>query len=186
MTDTYNETLSAALNTIQEPEVVKDDGFIHLSSGVVLKPRKINPLVFQQVASQFKDPAVPYIWDEKKQRKEYNPMHPDYIDEKKQVEAERSMATIDAVIALGTMLSPEHPAPQDVTPLESDDWIYDLEAAGLVFDINNQRMRYRTWVKFIACPEVKDIELITSKVLKYLGVVEENVAASVDSFQHKT
>jgi hypothetical protein len=186
MSDNYNETLGIALDSVKETETVQDDGYIHLSSGVVLAPRKINPLVFQQVASQFKDPVVPYVWDEKKQRKEYNPMNPEYLEEKKRVEAERSMATIDAVIALGTKLSSEHPMPPDISSLEDDDWIYDLEAAGLVFDTDNKRMRYRTWVKFIACPEVKDIEILTNKVLKYIGVLEENVGAAVDSFQYKT
>ncbi len=182
----YNQTLAQALQSVPAQEQAEEDGYIHLSSGVVLEAVKINPLIFQSIASQFKDPPIPYVMDTNKGRKEYNPMHPDYLADKKRVEAERSMATIDAIIALGTKLSSAHTVPSHVAPLDSEDWVYDLEAAGVIFDTTNKRMRYRTWVKFIACPEVSDIERITTSVLTKIGVLEENVAQAVDSFQHST
>jgi len=160
----YTETLGVALEEaqIKEPKA-PDDGLIHLSTGVVLSPRKISPFIFQEVANKFKEPEVPVVWVENKQRNEPNPMHPEYLKAKEMVEVNRSMATIDATIALGTKLEL---CPQDVPAPESEDWLDDLEAAGIVIDRKNVRLRYRTWVKYMAAPTVDDVQIIISKVLK--------------------
>jgi len=182
----YTTTLGNALAvTPAEEQQAKpiDDGLIHLSTGVILAPKKVTPFVFQSVASQFKDPPIPRVWIEEKQREEDNPMHPAYLQAKEEAEVDRSMATIDACLALGTKLISIPPELQ--TP-DEDDWLDDLEVVGITIDRENKRLRYRTWVKFIAAPSVDDIQLIISKVLSTIGVTEEAVARATANFQHKT
>lgn len=181
MTDTYHAKLEDALEAVQH-EQHREDRFLVVSTGVTFLPRKINPLAFQQVASKYKDPPIPYVFDEVKGRDLYNPQDPDYLAEKKMIEAERSLATIDAIIALGTQLSPDHPTPQDVPALDSDDWVEDLEAGGIEFDSSKRRMRYLMWVKYIACPTVQDIEKITDFVLRTSGISAEATVEAVNSF----
>jgi hypothetical protein len=184
MTDTYTQTLGEALENVREV-TVQEESYIRLSSGVHLIPRKVNPLIFQQVGAQFQDPPVPYVEIPGKGRKEYNPENPEYLEAKKLVEAQRSMASIDAIIALGTRLSPDHEIPETVSPLDSEDWVDELYAGGLQFDSDKPRLRYLYWVKFIACPEVADYSEIAKFVLHKLGVGEEEVAEAIDSFPNQ-
>ncbi len=181
-TTKYTETLGAALADVpvDESEQAKDDGFIHLSTGVILSPKKVTPFLFQSITLQFKDPDVPVVWIEAKQREEANPMHPSYIKAKEETEMMRSMALIDAVIALGTKLVS---IPADFQSPDSEEWLDDLEAAEIKIDRNNRRLRYRTWVKFVAAPSVDDVQLIISKVLNTLGVSEEMVATATANFR---
>ena len=180
---TYTDTLGQALEAIpsEEDKQAPDDGLIHLSTGVALAPKRVTPFLFQSITLQFKDPAVPVVWIESKKRDEPNPMHPDYLKAKEETEMMRSMALIDAVIALGTKLVS---FPADFPAPDSEDWLDDLEAAEIKIDRNNSRLRYRTWVKFVAAPSVDDVQLIISKVLNTIGVSEEMVAAATANFQH--
>jgi hypothetical protein len=178
----YTQVLGKALEEVQadEPEQSTDDGLIHLSTGVVLAPRKVSPFVFQEVSSRFKYPKVPVIWMEDKQREEPNPMNPDYLAERDEVDYNRSMATIDGTIALGTKLVsiPEgFPTPDD------NDWLDDLETMGIEINRDNSRMRYRTWVKYVAAPTVPDVQTIIAKVLRAIGVSEEEVVSATANFR---
>jgi len=179
-TNTLGEALAAA--PIEATPTEPDDGLIHLSTAVVLKPKKVSPFAFQAVAARFKDPKVPEFYNENKGRNEPNPMHPDYLQAVTDVEIARSMATIDATIALGTTLVS---VPQGFPNPDDDDWLDDLEAAEIIIDRSNKRLRYRTWVKFVAAPSVQDVQTIISKVLKNIGVTDEEVAKATASFQHQ-
>lgn len=179
----YTEQLGEALLDVPEEKEEELDPLIHLSTGVILSPKKVSPFVIQSITLKFKDPKVPFVYIEDKGRKEYNPMNPDYLAEKEEVEARRSMALIDAVIALGTQLEN---IPKDFPTPEDDKWLEDLNAAGLEIDGSNERLRYRSWVKFIAAPSVEDVQTLVSKVLSYIGVSEEDVATATANFQHSS
>lgn len=180
-TQQYDKTLGEALSEIPNEEAKPvDDGFIHLSTGVILAPKKVSPFIFQQVTKRFKDPEVPKFYNDNKGREEENPAHPDYIKAVEENNYDRSMAMIDAVIALGTKLIS---IPEDMCKPEEDDWLDDLESTSIFIDRDNARLRYRTWVKYFAAPAVDDVQLIVDKVLKAVGVSAEEVARATASFQ---
>lgn len=177
----YTNTLGKALNEVSmdEPQV-QDNKTILLSTGVVLETRKVTPFVFQTVASQFKYPPIPKTWIEEKSREEYNPQDPEYIAGCEEVDLARATASIDAMIALGTRLVS---VPINFEGPETDGWLDDLESIEIRIDRNNERLRYRTWVKYIAAPAVEDVRMIMSKVLRTVGVSEEDVAQAMSNFQ---
>lgn len=183
-TQDYTETLGKALENASPEEVAKevDDGLIHLSTGVILEPRKVSPFIFQDVANNFQNPPVPKFFNDNKGREEENPMHPGYLAAVSKVEQDRAMAMIDATIALGTKVVS---IPQGFALPDEEDWLDDLEIVGITINRDNRRLRYRTWIKYIAAPSVSDVELIMSKVLSAIGVPEEEVAKATASFQHK-
>ena len=180
----YTEQLGEALQEVNpEPVQEPEDDIIRLSTGVVLTPKKVSPFLFQEVSNKFKYPPVPKVFDENKDREIENPMHPAYLAACEEVDLNRSMAMIDGTIALGTTLVsiPEgFPTPDD------EDWLDDLEGIEIVIDRNNKRLRYRTWIKYIAAPSVSDVQQILTKVLRTIGVKEDAVAEAIANFQHSS
>ena len=75
---------------------------IVLSTGVVLRPKKFSMMRIQAIMSRFKLPEIPLMNDEDKGRPIRNPNHPLYLEQKAEMEQERTMAVIDAIIAFGT------------------------------------------------------------------------------------
>lgn len=186
MPETYNETMESALEDTTQNQNKQDNNRILLSTGVVLEAKKFNPMAIQEIAKRFPDPPVPYIYDDAKGRKEYNPQDPDYLEAKTAAASDRGLASIDTMIALGTKLCAEVPLPKDVEPIDSNDWIETLQVIGIEFDTSKKAMRYLMWVKYVACPDSKDLMLLAEKVQKVMGVSEEGVATAINSFPDQT
>lgn len=177
----YEVALGEAFAALDSPQ--SSDGLIHCSTGVVLTPRKVSPFVFQAVAEQFKDPEIPLVYLEDKGREERNPQNPEYLRKVDEVNAKRSMASIDAIIGLGTKI---HTIPEDFPVPEEEDWLDDLESVGITIDRDNKRMRYRTWVRYIAAPSVEDLQAIVAVAVPKSGVTEEAVKTASATFQPQT
>ena len=158
-----------------------DLNVITLSTGVQLKKKKFSPFLIQSVISKFKYPPIPEYWDEDRKRGIKNPDHPEYIAQKAEVDEQRGMAAIDALIAFGTELSF---IPDGFARPEEDEWADDLEAVtGISIRRDNYKSRYLAWVKNVAISDPNEIESIMLMAQTAAGVPGDGVAQAIDSFR---
>ena len=170
MSQTEEKILDAIDKTSQE-----DNNEIRLSSGVVLKGKKANPITLIEVMSSFPRPKPP-VWQHPTMGREMeNPDDPDYKDRVKAWELEMASATLMAFILLGTDLVS---VPEGFSTPESDGWIEDYQLLNLDTRPNNARWRYLKWVTFKAVVDEKDLELIRDLVGRLSGVSEKSVESA--------
>jgi hypothetical protein len=175
----YNEKIQAALIAVEKaeenPEVTDR---VELSSGVILRFKKIPLLRINAIVDQFPYPPVPEIFDEAKGRVEKNPLSETYLEMCKKVDAERATAVVDAVVATGTVLEYK---PDSVSPVESEDWIEELEVSHITIKKESKLARYLAWVKFVAIVDADDLGKIAREFGITLGVSESKIAAAIDN-----
>lgn len=156
------------------------DGIITLKNGVQLKKKPFPILLVQQVIGSFKYPPVPEYWDEDRKRGIKNPNNEDYIRQKDEVDTERGLAAIDAIIAFGTELVS---VPEDVIKLEDDSWIDDLELVNISVRRDNRKARYLAWVRNVAITDGRDLELLSALIQNAMGTSGGAVAQAMDGFR---
>ena len=149
---------------------------IVLSTGVVLRPKKFSMMRIQAIMSRFKLPEIPLMNDDDKGRPIRNPNHPLYLEQKAEMEQERTMAVIDAIIAFGTIIKF---IPDDFSKPEDDDWIEELKLVDIPVNENFPLARYQAWVKFVAAPDLEDISKISEQFNVQMGTSEVKIAANI-------
>lgn len=178
MTDTnYDEkVLNAVAEVESEANKGQEDNRTELSSGVILVLGKVNVLTIQALINKFKYPPVPEIFDKERGRAIKNPDSQLYQEMKAEVDAARTMAVMDAILAFGTVV--EH-IPENITPIESEDWVDRLELIGLDVKVNTPAARQLAWIRHVAIVNVGDMQKLASRYGVALGVTEEGVADSL-------
>lgn len=163
-------------------EEVESD-LVTLSTGVVLKAKKANPLMMIKVMAAHPRPKPP-LWKHPTMGREMeNPDDPEYQAQLKAYEMETNDATLNAFILLGTELvsvpkGMEKPHPKGDKPLK---WIDDYSLLNIPMFVNNASWRYLTWVMFKAIADEKDLTLIQEAVGRLSGISEKSVE-SAESF----
>lgn len=174
---TYNDKIQAALVEVEKNEQTPEQKEeVTLSSGVILKFKKIPLLRINAIVEQFPYPPVPVVYDEKKQRKESNPLNKDYLDAKAEIDVQRSLAIIDAVVATGTELKFR---PDDVPDPDTDDWIEELTVSHIPVRKESKYAKYLAWVKFVAIRDMDDLGIIAREFGITLGISESRIADAI-------
>jgi len=178
----YNQKIQEA---VAADEAATSPDLVTLSSGVILRHKKVSILRLQNIISHFKMPEVPAYWDKEREMHIKNPSHPIYLAEVERINEERMLAAVDALIATGTELVE---CPDDIEPLESDDWIDECETFFKITVLrDNKKARYLAWVKYVAVLTKEDLELLAHFVRRTLGVSEESVAQAMrENFPNNT
>lgn len=155
-----------------------------LSTGVVLEINRISPMIFQEVEERYPDPAVPKIYDEQRGRELENPMHPAYLEEKKHVLTQKSLAIMDAIAVLGTKLLS---IPEGFEGPDTDSWKEKMYVLGYDDKLIERKLtRYLAWLKMVGAPDIDaDWNMISMAVLRKTGVAEEDVEKAIASFRDK-
>lgn len=170
----YNQKIQEA---VAADEAATQPELVTLSSGVVLKHKQVSILRLQNIISHFKMPEVPALFDKERNKEIRNPNHPVYLAQVEQVNEERMLAAVDALIATGTELVE---CPEDIEPIDSDDWIEECETFFKIKVLrDNKKARYLAWVKYVAVLTKEDLELLAHFVRRTLGVSEESVAQAM-------
>jgi len=158
---------------------------IKLSTGVVLRAKKANPLVMVRVMAAFPRPKPPTWMNPKMGREMENPDDPDYRARLQAWQMESGSTILNAMILLGTELvkTPkgfEGPHPVDGKDGEREwpEWIQEYEFLGIPTHPNNASWRYLTWVMFKAAANEKDFNLIKEKVGRLSGISEDAVQSA--------
>lgn len=154
---------------------------IRLSSGVVLKAKKVNPFLVQEVVRQFDKPKPPIVMVEDIGKEVENENDPGYVDAMNDYNGQVSMAIVDLFIVKGTELYGK--IPQDISGVDDTNWQDDLDAIGVKIG-TNPRKKYIMWVKFVAAPNDQDIMDILSGVGRESGVAEADVQSAAQSFRN--
>lgn len=150
-----------------------------LSSGVVLRHKRVPPMILAKVDEKFADPPVPTLWDSEKERNFPNPDDPDYHKKLERVRMDRGTAMIDILIGMGTEIEfiPDH-----IQHPDEEEWVENL--AFVSIDVPKLRLgRYLAWVKYYAAEAAEDIQNLAKKGSSALGVTEEDVAEAIANFQ---
>lgn len=157
-------------------EANRPDDLIELSSGVVLKGKKANPLVLIKVMSAFPRPKPPVVFIKNMGRDMENPEDPDYIARVNAWKTESNNALLNALILLGTEL---FSVPKGFPKPEDDSWISDYSVLGLPINPEVKSWRYLNWITYKACTDEKDVQKIQEVVGRLSGVREADVQSAV-------
>jgi hypothetical protein len=168
MTDREDKVVSLA-NTLEKK------GMIELSTGIVLRAKKVPNMVYADLTRKFPRPKPPRVFIKDIGREEENPDDPNYIAALDAWNSDVALSMVDVMILLGTAIES---VPEDMEKPDGTQWSEDLEIIGLPIG-TNQRKRYLMWVKHYAAPSDEDIALITEQVGKLSGVSEKDVADAV-------
>jgi len=152
-----------------------------LSSGVVLKAKRISGFLITDVMRQFERPRIPRVYIESIGREEDNPDDPDYLSRVETWERESSLAVLDTMFVAGTELVS---VPDGMEGPDGNDWVEMLDASGIQMSDNKKR-RYLLWLKHVATNE-DDITLISDEVGRKSGVVERDVETAAKQFRRRT
>jgi len=148
---------------------------ITLSSGVVLRATKANPMTLITVMSRYPRPKPPMVYIEVMGREMENPDNPDYIERVKNWQIESNTQVLNALIILGTELVS---VPKGVQKPSDEKWLKKYQVLEMPIHPDNEDWRYLTWVKFVAAPEESDLEIIMEAVGKLSGIQEEDVKSA--------
>jgi len=153
----------------EEKNGVGPDGILTLSTGVKARLVPVAASLIQTVQNKIKAPPVPTWRNEDKGRDEPNPNDPIYLEKKKEVEEERGMAVIDALIMFGVELVDGLP--------EDKLWIRKLKVVGIEIDEADEFDVDFAYKKYI-CVSSEDL----MKITQLAGVTSEAVSKRVESF----
>ena len=152
---------------------------ITLSSGVVLRAKRVPILILSEVLKTFKRPEVPIVFIEDLGREEPNPADPEYINAVEDWNNERNLAMVDLFFVAGTEIVE---IPRNVTKVEDDSWTETLEAIGIT-PPKNKKLRYLLWLKNVAAIENADVEKIMEAVGRESGASEHDVTEALNEFR---
>ena len=143
-----------------------------LSSGVVLRALKANPITLIKVMTRFPRPKPPVVFMKDMGRDMENPDDPDYIDRVKAWEMESNAQVLNALILLGTELVS---CPKGIEKPSGDKWVEKYKVLDMPVRPENEDWRYLTWVTFIAAPDENDLNIIQDAVGRLSGIAEADV-----------
>lgn len=169
--ETYETQIQTALKNVEEVPQEKD--MITLSTGVVLKFKKIPILRVQAVVEQFPYPDVPEVYNKDKGKYEKNPFSEEYAKMCQQVDQRRGLAVIDTVLAVGTEVVF---IPEGFSKPDDDKWIEELKVGHITFDKTSDVIRYHAWAKYVAIVDEEDVGKILEQFGLQLGTSEAGVA----------
>jgi hypothetical protein len=155
----------------------QDDTTITLSSGVVLRGRRANPLVLIQVMAAKPRPEPPLVYIQAMGREMENPDDPDYIDRLRSWQMEYADRMVTAMILLGTELVS---VPKGLSSPDKNDWLEEYALLALPTSPENKSWRYLTWLKFRAVKNENDMKVIQDVVGRLSGVRESAVQSAED------
>lgn len=161
----------AAVEQANQPE----NDTITLSTGVVLRVKKVPSLTLIKMLASSPRPKVPVYFNKNMGREIEHPDDPDYIERVRSWKIEISDMTLNALILLGTELVK---CPKGVPSPESDKWIQKYSLLGQPITAENEYWRYLTWVTFVAATADSDMGLIQEVVGRLSGVPEAAVEAT--------
>lgn len=177
MTETSQKVSPAVEEAKSRRKKAKRGGIIELSTGVRIKLTGVPPALLEDVVSRVEEPRVPMWFNPDKDREEPNPNDPDYIRALNEVERERSVAILEAVVLFGMELVDGLP--------EDDSWLKKLrlmdrrgtfDMSG--YDLDDELDLEFLYKRYIALG-MEDLAFVVSTVS---GVDEEDINKAREAF----
>lgn len=172
---------AAAISAKKESEAPPNEWESTQVPGLRFKVGKVSKYALMAVRKNIQRPMPPIVYIEEKGREESNPQDPDYILSMMEYQMNRSIATVDTYLALGTSLlaKPDSLAGPD----EPEKWAPVFESLGLEIPAAIAP-RYVFWIKMFAVTDDDDIAGLISTARRYNGIVlEEEVEEALDDLK---
>jgi len=169
------EAAARAIESTKEDELNE----ITLSNGIKLSSKPIPPLLLTRAGAEVPRPQVPTAYLEDKGREEPNPDDPDYIQALQKYQMDLGEAATNVSLVVGTKI--EH-VPEELSHPDDEDWVQDLEAAGLQLKIDTEPARKLAWLRYYALSTVRDYNKTLNFIGRRAGLKEEDVAKAAESF----
>jgi hypothetical protein len=176
------EALESAVEIAEVAEEPLQLDRITLSNGIVLKLKSVPPFLARQAVISLQRPKPPRVFLEDKGREEENPNDPVYLDELRLYEARSIEVGVNVMLLTGTEVQE---IPNGCYGPEDDGWLENLEALDVVVEREKPRARYLAWLRYYALQSTLDITRVTAALGRRVGLSEEEVAASADSFRNR-
>lgn len=161
-------------------ESQKEKGIIEVD-GVKIKVRPVSALLIQEITSHIVDPQPPMQPNpDKDGRIEENPFDPTYLDELKEVQTRRALATSDTMVMFGLDLM--NGLPKDDLWLKKLQWLEKtgrLDLSNINFD--DPFEKEFAFKKFIAATNPTIME-----VTRASGVSQADIDSATSTFQRNT
>lgn len=182
MKEDNRESTKESIKRIEEAEKRQGDGPLELtlSTGVVLRVRKVNPVLLSDIASDSLKhrPRIPIAYIESLDRDEENPSDPDYVEEVAQWQAGVLLDINNAYVLMGTEIIS---VPDDLPDSNDERWLDEMRILGR--PVGTERERYLAWIKYVVALDAEDTSAIVREVGRLSGVSESEVKEAVDGFQ---
>jgi len=153
-----------------------------LSSGAVIKPKRLPELMLNRLWAQFPSPLPPEV-EIKKGGKTWT--EPNYDDPAyKRAVSRRAVDIGESTLKLMLLKAIEIVTlPPGVKPFEEDqEWKEDYEALGAEVPVSLTAQRLE-WLRYRILVNNTDFERVQDACLKLAGVKQEDVDAALDRFQ---
>lgn len=164
----------------EEQQPVESSDILTLSNGVVLRAKKIPPMLANKLNSRFVHPPVPVFYAEDKARAVPNYNDPQWMEACQRVDEERGTALMDLMAGLGTEIISLPPDVQDIT---DTGWADDVETFLETPVPEFGRARHVAYMKYYILIDNEDWAKVARKVQAKMGVSEEEVAGAMDRFR---
>lgn len=177
MTETSQKVSPAVEEAKSRRKKAKRGDEIELSTGVRIKLTGVPPALLEDVVARVKEPKVPTWHNPDKDREEPNPNDPEYIKALNEVERERSVAILEAVVLFGMELVdglPKDGAWLKKLRLMDKRGTFDLSGYDLEDDLDLEFL----YKRYIALG-MEDLAFVVSTVS---GVDEEDIKKARDAF----
>lgn len=182
MKEDNRESTKESIERIEAAEKRQGDGpqELTLSTGVVLRVSKVNPVLLSDIASESLKyrPKIPIAYIESLGRDEENPSDPDYLEELGNWQAGVLLDINNAYVLMGTELVS---VPDGMPDSNDERWLDEMNILGR--PVGTERERYLAWIKYVAALEAEDTTSIVREVGRLSGVSEAEVEEAVDGFQ---
>lgn len=173
------ETEAAAVHAAASPPDLEPPDCVTLDNGVVLKIRKVPPLLLARAQEQIAVPKVPLFHNTERDEDEENPNHPDYIAAVEAYKTAIEMAAMNAMLLLGTSIKS---VPEGIDKPEDEDWTFFLDALDVKIP-EGKPGRYLAWLRYYAITTPLDLLETMNAVGRVTGVSEADVLQAVESFR---
>ena len=170
------------LDSVEQALSPKKNEFT-LSTGVVLRARKVPIMLIQSIERKFPMPKAPVTYIPEKEREEINWEDPGYKAELKERETAMSNAYLNVISAYGTEVVS---LPESIPAVMDDSWVEDFKDfyPDEIPETDNKR-RYLAWISLVAAPTQEDLQLIAQEVSAQFSVPAHLVAEEMDGFRGK-
>ena len=181
MADVDQEALEKAAR-ITDAIVRPRSDIVSLSNGIVLKLKPVPPFLARQAVISLQRPKPPVVFLEDKGREEENPNDPEYQRAIQEYEARQIELGLNVMLLVGTAVET---VPKGCYGPDDDEWLEDLAIVGIEVDVERPRARYLAWLRYYALQSASDIALVTQALATGVGLTEEEVQATADSFRSR-
>ena len=171
----------AAVEAVEESQAPQQNSVVTLSNGIKLRLKPVPPFLVRQAAMKLERPKVPMM-DIGKGRDEENPDHPAYLEAMAEYENRSTDAALNVMLAAGTEVVS---VPEEVSGPLDDGWLPLMEVLEIEIDLDRPVARYLAWVRYVALATAADVTVITKAMSKGIGLSEEDVEASAQSFRNR-